>query len=254
MVGDHIAIIECSTDWTEATIALLVWWDDVKEDRRLALGRSRYSDPLPKENDSEVYLRKLRRSFQTATAEGTDFQVNSVDEVELGLASLFERDYESVIGFLRGWSGPVSAAVAEIASLGGWLPRAEEKSLMNMGSLDQDDLDLLGLGSSPSKIDGVKDQTLIAYARSLSLRGPMTTSTTPRITRVGWELTIAVLGRLDSTSRSEEMIEEFLQHFDLDTSETVDKLWRLLNDLAMSRHAEDVAKVKIIQLCSGIIS
>jgi hypothetical protein len=239
IMGDKNAIIENSQDWLEATVGLHVWWNDTKDDRRLA--RSTTSK-INRETDEQAYLRKLRKSFEYATND-SDFEVNSADEVEVALASLFEGNNESVIGFLRGWSGPISSAVAEIAALGGWLPQAEEKSLINMGSLDQDDLDLLGLTASPSKADGVKDATLIAYAGSLSKRGQLRSSTRPQVIREGWELSIAVLGRLDSTARSEEMVGDFLGKFALGSSNTVDKLWRLLNDLGMSRHAEDTAEV-----------
>jgi len=202
----------------------------------VGLGRSQRST---RDSEAEAYIRKLRKCFTSATSESTDFQVNTLDPVEVGLASLLEGDHEAVIGFLRAWSGPVSSAVAEVASLAGWLPHAESQNLINMGSLDQEDLDLLGYNSSPSKADGVKDQTLIAYARSLSQRGPLEGRES---TREGWELAIAVLGRLDSAARSEEMVGDFLQGFSLDSSATVDKLWILLNDIGMTKHAETTAE------------
>lgn len=240
IIGEKSALLTNSQDWLEATIGLHVWWNDSKDDRRLA--RSQTSRPLNRDSDEEAYLRKLRKSFENAT--DSELQVNSADEVEIALASLFEGDNKSVIGFLRGWSGTVASAVAEIASLGGWLPQAAERPLINMGGLDQDDLDLLGLNSSPSKTDGVKDATLIEYAGALSERGQLRSSSRPQIIREGWELSIAVLGRLDSTTRSEEMVGDFLKRFQLESSNTVDKLWRLLNDLGMGRHAEDTAEVR----------
>jgi hypothetical protein len=164
-----------------------------------------------------------------------------LNPVEVGLASLFEGDNEAVIGFLQAWSGPVSSAVAEVASLAGWLPHAEPQSLINMGSLDQDDMDLLGINSSPVKADGMKDQALMTYARSLENRGQLKSSS---ITRDGWELAIAILGRLDSATRSEEMVGVFLEDFKLDSSVTVDKLWKLLNDIGMARYAENIAEVR----------
>jgi len=243
VMGERSAIVENSQDWLEATVGLLVWWDEGKDDRRLALGKSQ-AFRINRESDEESYLRKLRRSFDAATRASEDFQVNTADDIEVALACLFEGDNESVIGFLRGWSGPVSSAVAEIASLGGWLPHAEEKSLIAMDSLDQEDLDLLGLNASPSKSDGVKDVTLIAYAKALSVQGQFRSLSRPPTIREGWELAIAVYGRLDSAQRSEDKIAEFLKEFALESSSTVDKLWRLLNDLGMSRHAESTAEVR----------
>ncbi|PMD45278.1 hypothetical protein L207DRAFT_419157 [Hyaloscypha variabilis F] len=245
-MGDSNAIVEVCGDWVEAAAGLLVWWDEGKDDRRQAFNRSQnnYRASL-RDNDAEYYLHKLRKSFQTATDKDTDFAVNTADEVEVSLASLFEGDNEAIVGFLRGWSGPVSSAVAEVASLGGWLPQAEAQSLINMGSLDQEDLDLLGVDSSPSKTDGVKDLTLITYAKSLTHRGTMkrpNPSGSSQTTTEGWELAIAILGRLDSTTRSEEIVGDFLHGFPLTSTNVVDKLWKLLNETGMSGHAESVAE------------
>lgn len=242
VMGERTTIIESSFDWLEATIGLLVWWDESKEDRRLA-SRKTQAFRANRENDEESYLRKLKSSFQAVTHSSGDFEINTADELEVGLASVLDGDNESVIGFIRGWSGPLASAVAEIASLGGWLPHAIQKDLIE---LDQDDIDLLGLESSPSKEDGVKDMTLKQYANGLQDRGQLRSSSQPPIVREGWELAISVLGRLDSAVASEEMVGNFLRSFALEGSSTVDKLWRLLNDLGMSRHAEDIAEVRYI--------
>jgi hypothetical protein len=89
VMGDSNAIIENAQDWCEATVGLLVWWDEGKEDRRLALGRSQASRrSITKDSHDQIYLRKLERAFESATAESTDFQVNTLDPIEVGLASL----------------------------------------------------------------------------------------------------------------------------------------------------------------------
>jgi len=160
------------------------------------------------------------------------------------------------VGFLRGWSGPVSSAVAEIASLGGWLPQAEPQNLINMGSLDQEDLDLLGLNSSPSRTDSIKDMTLIAYAMALTHRGHLrknTPSGPSQTSTQGWELAIAILGRLDSTTRSEEVVGKFLERFPLTSTEVVDKLWKLLNETGMGEHAQSVAEVRILSFAVEVM-
>ncbi|KAH8599399.1 hypothetical protein B0O99DRAFT_683371 [Bisporella sp. PMI_857] len=240
LIGDSNVLLSNAQDWCEATVGLLVWWDDGREDRRVGLGRSKAGQrPSMRYTDSEMYLRKLRRAFDTATAESSELQVDSSNPIELGLASLLEGDNEAVVGLLRAWSGPVSSAVAEIASAAGWLPHAEPQSLIAMESLDQEDLDLLGVNSSPSKADGAKDQTLIAYARAVSQRGKLKTRT---VSRDGWEIALAVLGRLESESRSKEMVGDFLKRLSLDSATTVDKAWQLLHRIGMGDHAESVAE------------
>jgi hypothetical protein len=109
-------------------------------------------------------------------------------------------------------------------------------------SLDQDDMGLLGLNSSPTKVDSEKDETLITYASSLVHRDLLKAEGLP--SRDGWEIAIAILGRLDSVSRTEKMIGDFLHSFPLDSSATVDKLWRLLNSIGMTVHAESTAEVR----------
>lgn len=252
VMGDSSAIIANAQDWCEATVGLLVWWDEGKNDRQLVLGQSKASyHGSSKISDAEAYHRKLRRCFGLATAESADFEVNTMNPVEVGLASVFEGDTEAVLGFLRAWSGPISAAVAEVASIGGWLPTAESQNLITMGSLDQDDMDVLGITSSPEKSDGVKDHTLIVYAQQLSRCGEFRSS--PRrgrtiIVKEGWELAIAVLSRLDSPLRTDEMVGKLLESIPLDSTTTVDKLWRLLNQLSLDRQAENIAEVRFVQL------
>lgn len=245
ILGESAVIISNAQDWCEATIALVLWWDGGNSNRNLALTKSRASHrgPTPQISDKEAYIQRLQEALEIVTNNETDFQVNTLSHVEVGLASLMDGDNEAATGFLRAWSGPVSSAVAEVASLGGWLPPSEPQSLINMGSLDQDDMDLLGLNSSPTKVDSIKDQTLITYARALSNRGELRSSKNTQKSREGWELAIAVLGRLDSAARSEDMVRDFLNNFELDSASKVDKLWNLLSGIGMDRQAEETAEV-----------
>jgi len=250
ILGDASAIIENSQDWCEATIGLVVWWNPGK-DNRLMLNRSVIS---VEDTSSEIYLQKLAESFHRATSESTDFQVNTLSSIEVGLASVFEGNVEAVIGFLRSWSGPVSSAVAEIAALGGWLPRANSQSLISMESLDQDDMDVLGLAPLSQKLEDIKDHTLTVYATALVLRGKLESTATfshPKLVREGWEVAIEVLGRLDSAKRAEEEVGNLLHNFPFDSAITVDKLLRLLNDLGMTTHAENVAEVSLLFLVNS---
>jgi hypothetical protein len=246
--GDSAAVIANAQDWCEATIGLVLWWDGSSSDKQSRV--SYHGDKLHK----GAYLGRLRESLEVVTNQTSDFKVNTMNPVEVGLASLFDGDNESVVGFLRAWSGPVSSAVAEVASIGEWLPPAEPQNLINMGSLDDDDevMGLLGRNNpSPSKVDSVKDQTLIAYASCLTDLGELESSSAskaPQKSREGWELAIAVLGRLDSATRSEEMVGNFLGKLQLESAATVDKLWVLLTEIAMNRHAGAIAEVIFIIL------
>lgn len=245
VLGDVTSIIGNSQDWCEATVGLLIWWNQSDQDRRMALSRSHVRREA---SGAHTYLKKLAEAFYLAISESTDFQVNPVDAMEVGLAAIFESDVEAVVGILRSFSGPVSAAVVELGSVAGWLPRPATQSQTNLNSsLDQDDMDLLGLNQPPSEQpEDLKDETLIAYADGLAEQ--RTFKSTPRaghpsIVREGWEISIEVFGRLDSAERSEKEVGRMIREFPLNEGPIVDKLWRLLNELAMTSHAEHVAEV-----------
>jgi len=249
VLGDSAAIIANAQDWCEATIGLVLWWDGDDGNKQSRV--SYHGDNFQKGS----YLARLREALEVVTNQTSDFKVNTMNPVEVGLASLFDGDNESVVGFLRAWSGPISSAVAEVASIGEWLPPAEPQNLINMGSLDEDDevMRLLGRNNpSPSKVDSVKDQALIAYASSLTELGELESSSaskSPQKSREGWELAIAVLGRLESAARSEEMVGNFLARLQLDSAATVDKLWVLLTEIGMNRHAGAIAEVMFMSFC-----
>jgi hypothetical protein len=113
-----------------------------------------------------------------------------------------------------------------------------------------EELEVLGMKQStgPDDEDGIKDSTLINYARGLRDRKDVT-GLTPRgrVSRDGWEMAVQVVGRMDSHERSEQMVQELLESVlgtvNEDSRATVDKMWRLLNDLGMINFAEDTAEV-----------
>lgn len=247
-LGTVKRILDTAQDWCEATIGLFAWWDEGQVDRH---AQAVHSQSLVLANSQstewESYLDRLSRAFHVAVRE--DFQVNTMNAVEVGMACVFEDNARAVIGILRCWSLPVASAVAEIASLGRWLPPHYPSALSGMDDLDMDDLEVLGVDpGSPDEADGIKDNTLIQYAQELINYDQL--STVPDKSgnaRDGWELAIHVLGRMDSPERSEETVGELVRtivrNIDAESGETVEKLWYLLNDLGMIALAEDVAQV-----------
>ncbi|KAI0389642.1 hypothetical protein F5Y17DRAFT_448202 [Xylariaceae sp. FL0594] len=247
VIGEPEATLAAAQDWCEATIGLFGWWDDGHNKRGHGLSHSRSAHSARAAQGDRELLDRLALCLQTATQ--TDFHFNSADPVEVSVACALEGNVEAVIGFLRLWSLPIATAVAEIASLGRWLPPPEPQNLISMNELDADDLALLGVAQDADQedADGIKDATLIHYARTLRKRKEIS-GTTPRgrVTREGWEMAVQVVGRMDSHERSEQMVQELL-HDVLDTVDehsrtTVDKMWRLLNDLGMINFAEDTAE------------
>lgn len=247
VLGAPDVILETAQDWCEATIGLFGWWDETTGDKDSRVPASRSLVLASQTNGAEGYMERLARSFQTAVE--SQFHFNGLNPVEVGMACVFEDNPKAVIAILRTWSLPVASAVAEIASLGRWLPPHQPSALYAFDDLDAEDLEVLGVNpQDPDETDGLKDNTLIQYAQELANYKPMS-SVQDRfgVIRDGWEVAIHVLGRMDSPQRSEETVGELvaniLHEIDVDSSEMVDKVWRLLNDLGMIQFAEQVAEV-----------
>ncbi|KAK3901451.1 hypothetical protein C8A05DRAFT_34854 [Staphylotrichum tortipilum] len=250
VLGQQGAILEASQDWLEATIGLFGWWDERKSQAEKPSSMSQSfsrsqalvlaSAPT---SDVDSYLDRLARAFRAAVE--SEFYFNSQNPVEIGMACVFEDNIKGVIGLLRGWSLPVAAAVAEIASLGKWLPPHQPSGMFGLEDLDMDDLEVLGMDpGAPDEVDGIKDSTLVQYAQALAdYEGLSAVTDRSGASREGWELSISVLGRMDSPERSEEMVRDIVQHLvgelHVDSNAMVDRLWTLLNQLGMLEFAED---------------
>lgn len=246
-LGAPDVILETAQDWCEATIGLFGWWDETQGDKHGQIPISQSLAIASQNNSAEGYMERLARSFQTAV--DSDFHFNALNPVEVGMACVFEDNPKAVIAILRTWSLPIAAAVAEIASLGHWLPLHQPSALYAFDDLDMEDLEVLGVNpQDPDETDGLKDNTLIQYAQELANYKEMSSVKDKfGAARDGWEVAIHVLGRMDSPQRSEEtvgeLVENILQEINVDSSEMVDKVWRLLNDLGMIQFAEQVAEV-----------
>lgn len=243
LLGDDEAILDTAQDWCEATVGLFAWWDDSAEPHRSGLRFSQQRDLLAstlRSPDMDDYFERLAAAFHHVIE--ADHVPNAGNPVEVAIASVFEGNIEAVIGFLRSWSLPVACSVAEVASLGGWLPISETKKPLPIDALDMEDLELLNIPRpTQDDLQGVKDSTLEAYARRLAGIEYLSPQ------REGWELAIQVLGRMDVAEKSEETVGELLRDIlktlDENSGTTVDKMWRILNDLGLINFAEETAEV-----------
>ncbi len=250
LTGDAESILAAAQDWCEATIALLGWWNEEHNKRTIDKPRPRAGVDYTESSADEYFLDRLASCFYTAME--SEFHFASNDPVEAAVVCAFEDNVEGVIGFLRLWSLPVSSAVAEIAALGGWLIPPEAQNLISMDSLDMEDLEILGMSrnTGPDEKDGIKDATLIHYARKIRDRQIISGNISRgKVSMEGWEMAVQVVGRIDSAERSEEMVRDLLQSvlskINEDSHATVDKIWRLLNELGMINFAEDTVEVSV---------
>ncbi|KAK4695287.1 hypothetical protein P7C71_g2436, partial [Lecanoromycetidae sp. Uapishka_2] len=226
LLGGSTEIISQAQDWVEATIGLAVWWDgDDEEDmpvgslamtRRSLRKSNARNTRLVDVNPNAAYLRKLAEAFERVTDDSDDdlFQINSINPVEVGLASVFEGNVEGVIGLLRAWSLPIAAAIAEIAGTGGWFVRSGGVNLMGFST---DDLQLEG---EPNM---TMDSIIVDYAERLSAQE----SVQGRLKGTayeGWELSIAVLKRLQDQKVAKELVGQLLDDMPVETDERIGKI------------------------------
>lgn len=242
LLGNEEEILALSADWIEAVMGLVIWWDGEEEDltqgtlaasRRSVMRsqRIRSVDVTPVKS----YSQRMSSSLAAVIANSDeDFGVNTTDRFEVGLACILDDNIEAALQMIRSWSLTVAAAVAEVASAGGWFTRADGI----MGQFDQSDLMVLSYNDEQPR--GVsKDDLLIAFADVLATRGQITDQ---RGQREGWEVAIQVLGRLDNNMTANERIEGILNELPLESSVRVDKITQLCHNLGLAQHALTIAE------------
>jgi hypothetical protein len=248
LLGNEEEVLAISADWIEAVLTLTIWWTGEEEDAGMgSLAASRRSIMRSQRVRSvdvtpvKAYCQRLASSLAAVIANSDeDFSVNVTDQFEVGLACIVDDNIEGVLQVLSGWSLPVAAAVAEIASAGEWFRRAD-------GIMDQfDQSDLMVLSYTEQQRTGVsKDDFLVAYSKLLATKGQLKGQDGPA-SKEGWELAIQVLGRLDDSIMASGRIEQILNELPLESSMRVDKITRLCHELGLSQHALTIA-----QVCSG---
>ena len=251
LLGGTTETISFAQDWVEATIGLTAWWDgdDNDEITRGSMGMSRRSirrsqSFAPRSVDVDVltaYLRRLSYAFDRVTDDTDEeaFQINSMNPVEVGLASIFEGNVEGVIGLLRGWSLTITSAVVEVASLGGWLGIPSGTKMMN--NFNESDLMVLSYGQDKQRLG--KDEILVEYAEALADRDVIQ-SEQQNIEREGWELSVEILGRLDDDVLSSTKICQLLDELSLDSGERVDNLLNICSELGLDSQTRRIAEVR----------
>lgn len=238
-------------DWLEAVIYLTVWWDGTDDEApTMASSRRslRYAQHTRQVDVSPLtaYRKRLLLAFADVTDEPEDavLGVNTVDPVQVGLASICEDNVEGVIGILRTWSLPVAAAVADVASVADWLPQSRPRSKGLMDGFDQEDLMVLSHGQAQKTNDLSRDDLLSEYAQVLAQRGsfdrvPLGIFGKPK---QGWELAVQVLSRLESGDMAQKKIGQVLDNILLDSAQQVDKVLAVCNSLGLAQQVRRISE------------
>jgi len=245
ILGRKEEILYMAQDWVEATIALTAWWTgDDDEDmhvKRVPLARQSlgklesHGMRTVDVNPNAAYLRRLASALKRVNAEGSALAVNTMNPVEVGLASVFEGSIELVVGLLRAWSLPVASAVVEIASAGGWL-ETEARVLPGLDESDRRLLDSVGPSRKPLTM---RDTVLTQYADALSHRGKMTAESISE----GWEFSISVLNRLENQGFAMAEIKALLSRLPRGSSMQVDRILQTCERFAITKEARVIAEV-----------
>lgn len=252
-LGGSTEIISCAQNWVEATIGLTIWWDGDDDDDEFIMGSSAMSRRslrhsvsrgarLVDINHTAAYLRRLASAFEQATdvSDETMFQINPINVMEVGLASLCEGNVEQVIAFLRGWSLPISSTVVQIACLEGWYNPSAGGAIM--AGFNESDLMVL---NSYDQADEVltRDVILIEYGEALFEKDDLQDPEEQDF-KEGWELSLAVLIRLDDTIKATNIVGDLLGRISLRSDQRVDKIIDICQDFGMQKEAEAIAEVR----------
>ncbi|KAJ5558047.1 hypothetical protein N7535_009537 [Penicillium sp. DV-2018c] len=258
ILGDPSAIKARSQDWVEATIALTAWWDGEDDSNSsMDLAASPSSDNFqgflrsrgPKNqvravdrNMRGAYLDRLELALSHTTSDASDnadFRPNSLSSVEVGLASVFEGNVQGVLELLQSWSLCVAAAVAEIASLGGWFQSGSSQK--KLPGLSETDLMVLSYGQDDKSLARHlrKDGILRNYAFGLYDRPIIDNE---HSSREGWELSLEVLSRFDDAIQMKKAVTEIVDKLPLESAEQLDKLVVLCSELELEDQGRRVSE------------
>lgn len=251
MLGGTNEIVSSAQDWVEATVGLTAWWDGDDDDDEVAVGslaktrRSlRHSQSrggrLVDLNASAAYLRRLAFAFERVTDDTDEdlFQINPMNPVEVGLASIFEGNVEGVVGLLQSWSLPVASAVVEIASIGGWFESCLGDGMRN--GFDESDLLVLSYGQEKQGIS--RDGILVEYAEELFDKGEIQ-GQGKKEAKEGWEMSLQILARLEDTSVANKKVVELLGDLPLESDKRVDKILDICQGFGLEKEACTIAEV-----------
>ncbi|KAK4892060.1 hypothetical protein LTR27_009410 [Elasticomyces elasticus] len=256
LLGQPEEIMDASQDWLEASIYITAWWDGEDTastslsrsqlgESRSGLRMSRVGSQRTREVDLtplSAYRRRLADAFTFVTdTEEPLFLPETVDEVHVGLGCVLTGGVDSVVSLLRGWSLPVAVAVVEVAGTAGWLPGGEG----GLGGRGFSSQDLMVLSHGPGGSEGLgsagmRDAILGDYAELLAAKEVLIEG---KSEREGWELAVAVLGRMDDQSEGERRVGELLGGIEVNgSSGRVDRILEACGGMGLEGRGRGVAE------------
>ena len=264
LLGRPADLMKSAFSWLEGTIGLAAWWDGEEETAvkgslaasRRSIMRSQQSRPADV-TPALAYRQKLLECFAFALEEGgepgeLDDTFDTSDPVHIGIACILTGDVGSAIDIIGGWSITLASAAVEVGGFAGWLPNGRSSSGDVMNGLDDDDLMVLNYGQDDHSSMSKKDELLAKYADLLigktTVHGPDGTPVD------GWVLALHLLSRFDAYEAADGKVAAILDAIPLDSSERVDKLLNLCNELDFEDQAVRLAEVRFFCWMPSILN
>ena len=262
ILGGSLEILSSSENWVEGTIALTAWWSG-DDDEEVAIGSLAMTRRFMKQSRSRsprlidadpglAYRRRMASAFERVTDDPMDTEdienppmlPDTSKPLEVALSSIFDGDIDGAIGIVRAMSLPIADAIAEIATIGGWLSLQPHDNIMD--GFDEDDMDLLSFEKSvlPNSQPTVTRTAIMKdYAEELFNRSELTERRGVKVE--GWELSVAVLARLGvkSTKSSRKEIGKVLERLPLASDAQIDKILKVCRNYDMAKEGNSIVEV-----------
>ena len=245
-LGGTDELLQLAQDWLEASFALTIWWDGNEvevEAGRASMSRRSLRRPgghaarVVDSNPGAAYRRRLRHAFETV-AEDDGLAIESSNAVEVALASILEGNIADVLGLLRTWSLPITAATMEIGSIAGWYESAPGPEAPGDG-FDESDLMVLSYAAATEKPLS-RESVLLDYADQLFERAELRHGN--QVVE-GWEVALALLSRLENAGLAKRKMAEYLKDLSVETDGRADKLIALCLSYDLRAEACEIAEV-----------
>lgn len=235
ILGSSADLIGMANDWLEASMLLTIWWNGNPDSKiqQWSFDVSRAHLPDQELNNGvQAYLQRLKESFLAVTdpaSKETIWQPESRSPLELAVGLVLQGDMASALAMTQILSLPVTAALAELGSISGWLNSAAVPD-----GLDKDDLMILTNGASNTII--TKDDILELYSQELFKRGEL------QFGRSGWEFAISIISRCDSKALASRTVRGYIEELEVTTLERAQRLVTLCGDLGMPEEARQISE------------
>ncbi|KAI5781932.1 hypothetical protein EDC01DRAFT_619355 [Geopyxis carbonaria] len=239
MSGERDAIIAAADEWYEAVVSLFVWTREVVEVTQEEEDEEENLDGLEALLFEHRKRRELYRLREIVEGINDEHPMDQTSSIQIMLGGAMASD-PSLCVELSDHSVLAAAALVEIGSATGWIPRETTAQASKAGSLlmddfNADDMEVLGMDrGSPDPAASDAEDILRTYASALF--GTEWIDEAAQIE--GWEFGVGVLSRVKD---GKLLTSKLLSDIPLTSAERVDKLLQHCTDTSLPTTASSIA-------------